>query len=73
MDYVSGPYSIMISAGDTTASFYIAINDDDILEDDEKFDLSINRLSPSSQVNADPDNATVTIVDNEGRSNVKIK
>ena len=71
MDYDSGPYTVMISAGETTGSLNIAINDDHILEADENFDLFINTLSPSSQLNADPDSATVTIVDNDGKSNSK--
>ena len=67
MDYDSGPYSVMIPAGLTTASQTITIIDDNISENDENFDLFINTLLLPSQVNADPDKATVTIMDDDGK------
>ena len=67
MDYDSGPYSVMITAGLTTASLNIAITNDDILENDENFYLFINTSLLPSQVNADPDKATVTIRDDDGK------
>ena len=67
MDYDSGPYSVMIPAGLTTASRTITITDDNISENDENFDLFINTSLLPSQVNADPDKATVTIVDDDGK------
>ena len=70
MDYDSGPYSVMIPAGLTNASLSIAIINDAVLEKNESFDLSINTLMLPSQVNADPDKATVTIVDDDGKTNL---
>ena len=70
MDYDSGPYSVMIPAGLTTASLNIAITDDNILERNENFDLFINTSLLPSQINADPDKATVTIVDDDGKTNL---
>ena len=70
MDYDSGPYSVMITAGLTAASLNIVITNDNILENNENFDLFINTLLLPSQVNADPDKATVTIVDDDGKTNL---
>ena len=67
VDYDSGPYSVMIPAGQTTASRNITITDDNISENDENFDLFINTSLLLSQVNADPDKAIVTIVDDDGK------
>ena len=66
MDYDSGPYSVMIPAGLTTASLNIAITDDDILEIDENFILTINSSSlPDSVINGNPHQVTLTVVDND--------
>ena len=70
VDYDSGPYSVMIPAGLTTASLNIAITDYSILEKIESFDLFINTSLLPSQVNADPDKATVTIMDDDGKTNL---
>ena len=67
VDYDSGTYPILISAGQTTASLNIAINDDNILEDNEEFKLSIRESSLTGRVMVgNPDEATVIIVDNDG-------
>ena len=50
MDYDSGPYSVMIPAGETTVSLSIAIINDNILENQEQFTLSINKSSLTSHV-----------------------
>ena len=66
MDYTSGPYTVTFPAGQTTATFDVPINDDDILEGNENFILTINPSSLPSDVSVgDPDQATVTIVDND--------
>ena len=66
MDYDSGPYTVIIPAGKTTATFNISINDDTIFERDENFMLTINGTSlPDSVTLGNPDEATVTIVDND--------
>ena len=67
VDYDSGTFSIMISAGQTTASLNIGINDDNILEDNEQFKLSIRESSLTGRVMVgNPDETTVIIVDNDG-------
>ena len=66
VDFDSGPYNVTIPAGDTLAVFNVAINDDDIMEANESFILTIDDSSLPNRVNVtDPDQATVTIVDND--------
>ena len=68
MDYDSGPYTVTFPAGQTTVLFNIPINDDNILEGNENFNLTINTSSLSNGVTrGDLDQATVTIVDNDDR------
>ena len=68
MDYDSGPYTVTFPAGQTTVIFNILINDDNILEGNENFILTINASSLSNGVTRDgPYQATVTIVDNDDR------
>ena len=68
MDYTSGPYTVTFPAGSTTATFNVPINDDNILEGDEDFMLTINSFSLPNGVTRDtPGEATVTIVDNDGK------
>ena len=67
MDYTSGPYTVTFPAGQTTATFDVPINDDDILENDEDFRLIIVAGSLRDRVTrANPFRATVTIADNDG-------
>ena len=67
MDYTSGPYTVTIPAGQTTATFDVPINNDDILEGNENFTLTINEPSlPTGVTRGDPGQATVTIVDEDG-------
>ena len=66
MDYISGPYTVTFPAGQTTATFDVPINDDNILEGIENFMLTISPSSlPSSVFVGDANQATVTIVDND--------
>ena len=66
MDYTSGPYNVTIPTGETTAAFNVPIKDDDILEGDENFILIIHSTSlPKSVTPGNPDEATVTIVDDD--------
>ena len=68
VDYVSGAYSVMITAGQTTASLNIPINDDNILEENEEFKVSIRRFSLTGRVLlGNPDVTTVIIVDDDGK------
>ena len=45
VDYDSGPYTVTFPAGQTRASFDVPTNDDNILEDDENFHLSIVNIT----------------------------
>ena len=63
----------MFPAGVTNAPLNILINDDNILEDDENFTVTINSSSlPSGVTVGDPGEATVTIKDNDGKYIIKI-
>ena len=67
MDYTSGPYTVTFPAGQTTATFDVPINDDDIFEIDENFILTINpSLLPTRIITVgNSGQAIVTIVDND--------
>ena len=62
MDYTSGPYTVTFPAGETTATFTVPINDDDILEGDENFMLTIDETSlPTNVTRSTPGQTTITI------------
>ena len=65
MDYGSGPYTVMFPAGETRVPFNISINNDRIYEGNEDFMLTINPTLPVGIMVGTPDQATVTIVDND--------
>ena len=66
MDYTSGPYTVTFPAAQTTATFDVAINDDNILEGNENFILNIDGTSlPTGVTRGNPGEATVTIVDDD--------
>ena len=67
VDYDSGPYTVRFSAGQTSVIFNVPITDDNILEADESFSLTIIiRNSLPNRVTYDGDGpAEVTIVDND--------
>ena len=66
MDFTSGPYTITFPAGQTTATFDVPINDDNIYEINEDFMLTIDETSlPTGVTRGSPGEATVTIVDND--------
>ena len=67
MDYTSGPYTVTFPAGQTTATFNVPINDDDIFEINENFILTINPslLSTLTIAVGNFGQTTVTIVDND--------
>ena len=69
MDYTSGPYTVTFPAGQTTATFNISTNDDDILEEDQSFTLTINETSlPDNVTHGIFGEVTVTIVnDDDGK------
>jgi len=70
VDYNSGPYTVMFIAGMTSASFNIPINDDDLREDIERFNITIDpsslpsRVTPSSSATL-----TATILDDDCKCN----
>ena len=66
-DYTSGPYTVTFFANSTTVSFDVSINNDNILESDETFILTIDPTSLPSNVAVDISNSTVTIMDDEGK------
>ena len=68
MDYTSGPYTVTFPAGSTTATFDVPINDDNILDGDEDFILTIDQTSlPTGVTRGSLGEATVTIVDDDGK------
>ena len=73
MDYTSGPYTVTIPAGQTTATFNVPITDDMILEGNENFMLTINETSLPINVTHDtPSEATVTIVNDDTAIGMKL-
>jgi len=67
VDYNSGPYTVMFTAGQTRASFDLDINIDNTLEADEDFVITIDPSSLADNfVVGDRRSATVTIEDDEG-------
>ena len=65
-DYVSGPFSVIIPAGRTRASFDVPIINDTTQEDNERFRLTIDRASLVYCIFIGrPMRATVIIVDDE--------
>ena len=55
----------------TLASFNVSINNDNILEGNETFDLTIDpSLLPDSVTVGDPGHTTVTILANDGEYNL---
>ena len=67
VDYDSGPYSVTIPAREHGGFLDVFINDDEIHEDDETFNLTINLSSLPDRVVSNFNRATVTIEDNDGK------
>ena len=68
VDYNSGPYTVQFDAGVTRVSFNISVNDDDIFEDSETFNISIDSSSLHKRVTVgDNGHSVVTILDNDGK------
>ena len=70
VDYYSGIYNITFPAGDTSVSFNVTINDDNMLEYNEEFILYINITSLHNNFTVTegiPNNTEVTIIDNESK------
>ena len=68
VDYDSGPYTVTFTAGQTSTSFNVSINDDNILENTEMFTLDINPSTLPNRVTVgNPGEATVTIMDTDSK------
>ena len=66
VDYDSGPYTVKFTAGVTSVPFNVGINNDNIYEGNEDFGLTIIRNTlPDGVTRRNPNNARVTIVDND--------
>lgn len=60
----------MFPAGETSSSFSVVLNDDDILEANEDFILVVNMSSLPDDVTVGiPSQVVVTIVDDDGKHN----
>ena len=65
-DYNSGPYNVLIPAGVTNVSFTVPIIDDNIIESNETFILTIKESSLSNRLAYGSYGATiVTIIDDD--------
>ena len=74
VDYNSGPYTVQFNVGVTSIPFIVSINNDDILETNEIFNLNINASSLHSKVTVgDRGQTTVTIVANDGKLYLSLK
>ena len=68
VDYDSGLHFVTFPVGVTHVSFAVAITNDNVLEGDEKFELVIIPLSSFHRLTVgNPDYATVTIYDDDGK------
>ena len=68
VDYDSGPYNITFSPGITRVPFHVPIIDDNILENDEHFDLIIVDGSlPNHIISGGIEMTRITIMDNDGK------
>ena len=65
-DYEEGPYIVIIYEGQMSADYCINITNDEELEMDETFTITINRTAVDQGVTVmDPDLARITIMDDE--------
>lgn len=64
-DFTAVTGSVMIAAGDTSATVTVATVDDSVAETDEVFSLSITGVDSSASIATGTATATVTIVDND--------
>ena len=71
VDYVSGPYTVIFPAGNTSSSFDISITVDNLVELNETIDLTIQSTSlPTGASVSDPSQATVIIMNSDRKLNV---
>ena len=68
VDYYSGPYTVQFNVGVTRMILTVSIHDDNILEGNETFNLSIGTSSLPSRVTiGNPGETMVTILANDGK------
>lgn len=68
LDYNSGPYTVTFPAGITSVSFDVSVINDDILENNETFDLIImSRSLPDKVTRGNLKMSTITIIDNDSK------
>jgi len=73
VDYDPGPYSVTIPAGETSVPFDIFINNDNILEGNENFNLTIiSATPPNCVIVGSPHEASVIIVDDDGKTSLSM-
>lgn len=66
--YDSGPFDLIIPAGETVYQFSIEITNDNILEDMEMFNLTINPFSlPANVYVGNLSQTMVLIIDDDGK------
>ena len=67
-DYISGLYNVTFPAGEITSSFVVSIINDNVLESDEQFDITIDTTSlPDGITVGSTGSSTVTIMDDDGK------
>ena len=68
VDYNAGLYTITFFAEDVRITFNISINDDNILEMIEEFNLTISSTSPPARIfSGNIQETNVFIIDNDGK------
>ena len=66
VDYDSGPYNVTFPAGVTSVPFDVGVNNDNIYEGNEDFNLTIIRNTlPDGVTRGNRNSARVAIVDND--------
>ena len=73
-DYDPGPYKVIFPAEQTTIEFNVSIIDDNVLENDEQFNLMIDGGAlPDDIMLGDPHTTVVTIVNDDGKCNMELQ
>ena len=66
-DYTFGQYNVTILAGDTVGLLDITIINDNVVEETESFNLTINAISlPEGIYTGDPNTTIINIINSDG-------